>query len=541
MKTLLLAINAKYIHTNLAIRLLKANTKYQVDLIEYTIKDDISNIIDYIISNKYQILGISSYIWNIEIVKKLLIALKQANPSLIIILGGPEVSYDAIEYINNYQVDYVIVNEGEIAFNQLLDYLHHGGELNINNLVTKNYQGKLEEIKDLTKLASPHYLPNEYQSRITYIETSRGCPFNCAYCLASLEKHVRFFDINKVKADIIYLQNQGARTFKFLDRTFNTNPKSAIAIFAFIIANYKAGSSFQFEITGDILHRDIIDYLNNNAPKNLFRFEIGIQSTNLAANLAVDRIQDNQKLFNNIKAIQDKSIIDLHLDLIAGLPEEDIHSFENTFNEVISLRPLELQLGFLKLLKGTKLRKEAQKYGYVFQSHAPYEIIANKFLSEQDIIDVRTVEEVLEKYYNSRFMPRTITKILDNIASAFKFFLEFGKYYQKSFSWYNYNLHDLFIRINAYLKAINFPNYEEIFFILKYDYLSYFKLRPKIWWQRPIKNIRNQYIKELYDKQLTKYSLEDFYRYALIEKYQNQYLIAIYKQGEADVFIVNSN
>ena len=538
MKTTLIGINAKYIHTNLAIRLLIANTENPVDMIEFTIKDNNNTILNHIIDNNYEIVGISCYIWNIEKVKEIITEIKNLNKNIIIILGGPEVSYDPNLYINEYDVDYVIINEGEVAFNALLNKLNNNMDGDIPNLVSKDYIGKSCEIRNLKALKSPYYLPNDYASRITYIETSRGCPFNCSYCLASLEKHVRFFDIEQVKKDIIYLQEKGARTFKFLDRTFNTDVKAATEIFSFIIENHLPNTSWQFEITGDILHNDIIEYLNNNAPKNLFRFEIGIQSTNIQTNRLVDRIQDNQKLFNNILKIQNAGIIDLHLDLIAGLPQEDIISFANTFDEVIALRPLELQLGFLKMLKGTKLRREADKYGYVYNDLAPYEIISNDFLSVNDIKDIKLVEEVLEKFYNSQFMPKTIRYILDINTSAFNFFLAFGKFYEASFSWTNYNVHDLFIRLLSYLKSINYFNYDYVFFLMKYDYLSYFKIKPKIWWQRIPKSKRNKLIEELHNNSLSEYSLEDLYRNSIIEPFNDSYLIAIYKHNYHKVFII---
>lgn len=538
MKTLLLGINAKYIHTNLAIRLLKANTEYNVEFIEYTIKDDIEKIIEYVISNDYQILGISAYIWNIEVIKQLLISLRNKNKDIILILGGPEVSFDPHNYIINYDVNYVIVNEGEIAFDRLLKYLHGDGQLDIPNLVSKTYTGKSMDIKDLKSLVSPHYEENDNPNRISYIETSRGCPFNCSYCLASLESHVRFFDIENVKKDILYLQSQGTKVFKFLDRTFNTNTKLAIEVFSFIIDNHLEGNSFQFEITGDILHEDIIHYLNNNAPKNLFRFEIGIQSTNIDTNLAVNRIQDNKKLFKNINLIQDGNIIDLHLDLIAGLPKEDITSFEKTFNEVIALRPLELQLGFLKLLKGTKLRMDALKYNYVFQDCAPYEIISNDFMSAADLDKIRLVEEVLEKYYNSNFMANSIRLIMDKSDSVFNLFLDYGEFYQKNFSWTNYNLDDLFYRLYLFLKEKNYPDLNYLLFMMKYDYLSYFTIRPKIWWQKPIKKVKNKYITDLISQGYNEYSLEDLYRYSVIEEYDGNYLIVIYKANKNDVSII---
>lgn len=538
MKTILIAINSKYIHTNLAIRLLKVNTDYEVEIKEYTIKDDYSKIIDYLVLNNYDLIGISTYIWNVEYVKKLTSLIKEKLPNIKILLGGPEVSYNHDYFLNNFPIDYIIRNEGEEAFNKLLYNLENNLSLeDVPNLAYLNHENKLKEV-DTLNINSPHFLDNDYENRITYIETSRGCPFSCAYCMASLEKKVRFFDLETVKKDILYLTSKGARIFKFLDRTFNTDIKKALEIFDFIIKNHYPNTSFQFEITGDILPIEIIAYLNKNAPKNLFRFEIGIQSTNDYTNSLVNRHQNKEKLFNNIIAIQDAGIIDLHLDLIAGLPKEDISSFEKTFNDVLSLRPKELQLGFLKLLKGTALYNEKEIYKYKYSSSSPYEIISNDSLSEGDIKDIGIVENVLEKYYNSGFIKTGINLILDEISSPFKFFLEFGKYYEEKYSWLNYNLDELITRLIEYLNKVNFINLDEIIFNIKYDYLNHFNIKPKIWWKRIDKKSRNELIVHLHKDKLSQYMIEDLYRYAFIEPFNDKYIIAIYKENLKDVFII---
>lgn len=535
MKILLVGINAKYIHTNLAIRLLKVNCHYPVDIKEFTIKDNPEKILNTI--KEYDLVGFSCYIWNIEYIKALL---KRIDTKIKVLLGGPEVTYNPSYYLDNFHVDFVIKNEGEIAFNNLIHALENNLPIDkINNLVTKDFNNPSLEIFDLKVLKSPHDLPNDYRNRITYIETSRGCPFKCSYCLASLEKHVRYFDIEQVKNDLLSLMEKGATVFKFLDRTFNLNPKHTMDLFTFIIENHYPNTSFQFEITGDILPSEIIDYLNKNAPKHLIRFEIGIQSTNENANKLVNRNQDLEKLFYNIIKIRDANVIDLHLDLIAGLPNEDLNSFAKTFNDVISLKPLELQLGFLKFLKGTKLFEDAHIYNYKFNDVAPYEIIESNFLSRDDLNKIRIVENVLEKYYNSHFIPKTIEYILNNVPSPFHFFLDFGNFYQDNYSWFNYNLDDLFLRLSNYLHNINFKDAFYLTFLLKYDYLNYFNVKPKIWWERLPRKDKNVILQKLHKSILSNYSLDDLYHYALVEKYDHQYLIAIYKNDHKNVFIYN--
>lgn len=527
MKILLIGINSKYIHTNLAIRLLKANCSYDCDIKEFIIKDEPNKIINYI--KNYDIIGISTYIWNANYVNTLIPIIKSIYPNMIIILGGPEASYNYDFYIN-MGVDFVIRNEGEIAFDMLIKAIDNNLDLNnIPNLVYKNHVNSLTEINNLNELKNPYKIENDYKNRITYIETSRGCPYNCAYCMASLEKKVRYFDLNNVKENIMYLMNKGVKVFKFLDRTFNSNKNKAYELFDFIIKNHLEGTSFQFEITGDILPIEIIDYLNNNAPKNLFRFEIGIQSTNIITNKLVNRIQNNERLFENIKRIQDKGIIDLHLDLIAGLPKEDLNSFNKTFDDVISLRPLELQLGFLKMLRGTDIYKNASNFGYKFMNEAPYEIISNDSLSESDIKLIHNAEEILEKYYNSSYFKSSILYILDHIESPFKFFMEYGTYYVDKYELINHHLEDLFTRLYDYLKMINFNNLDYILFLMKYDYLSNFKIKPKIWWNKDDKKKKIEYINFLHDNYLSNYTLDDLYRYLLVEKYKNNYLLVFYK------------
>jgi radical SAM superfamily enzyme YgiQ (UPF0313 family) len=538
MKTLLLGINSKYIHTNLAIRLLKANCSVEVDIKEFTIKDEYETIIDYIISNEYEFVGFSCYIWNIEYIKTLIPLLKARTNHIYILFGGPEVSYNSHYYLDQGMVDFVIRNEGEVAFDMLLKALiNKQGFDNIPNLSYKNIDNPSKDV-DVTSLKSAYRLENDYPNRIMYVETSRGCPFSCSYCMASLEKKVRYFNQAEVKEELIYLMEKGTKVFKFLDRTFNTDINKAIDIFDFIIENHLPNTSFQFEITGDILPQDIIEHLNQNAPKNLFRFEIGIQSTNDLTNKLVNRHQNKNKLFDNISKIQAGNIIDLHLDLIAGLPKEDLKSFERTFNDVMSLRPLELQLGFLKMLRGTKIYDEYHLYNYQFNPKAPYEIISNDSLSPQDIQDIKVVENILEKYYNSSFMPKTIHYLLDNQDSSFYFFLEFGRYYESLYSWFNYNLDDLYVRLYEYLNKINFSNLEYVLFLMKFDYLSYYNIRPKIWWPRISKAEKNEIIKSLHQDSLSMFSLQDLYKYALIETYQKQYLIAIYMPNQKKVFII---
>lgn len=535
MKTLLLGINSKYIHTNLAIRLLHKNTSCETFIYEITIKDDINEIYNYIKSHDYNNIAISTYIWNIEIVYKLLKLLE--NDNYTIILGGPEASYNTKYIFDNYKVDYIIKGEGEIAFDKLLIALEQGTDtLNINNLSTNEFNNQIMEIPNLDDVVLAYEINNDYINKIQYIETSRGCPFNCSFCMSSLEKTVRYFNINKVKETLLLFNDEGAKIIKFLDRTFNTNKKYAIEIMDFIIQNHNKDQVYQFEITGDILDPEIIDYLIDNAPKGLFRFEIGIQSTNSLTNTLVNRTQNNSKLFENILKIQNSNIIDLHLDLIAGLPKESLESFKITFNEVMNLTPKELQLGFLKMLHGTKIRLESDKYNYIFSKVAPYEIISNDSLSSDDMQTIKLVEETLEIYWNKSFMNDSILYIFESLGNNyFDILYEFGAYINSIDGFKNYQVDELFVNIYNYFKGL--VNSEKLLYLLKKDYLKRSKVKPKIWWDKVTKSRRNELIN--YVSKCLNITANLLFKYSVIEEYNSEIFIAIYNDNTVHTYILN--
>jgi radical SAM superfamily enzyme YgiQ (UPF0313 family) len=528
MKTLLISINAKYIHTNNAVRLLKANSDFDIDIFEYTIKDDISKIIDDIKQYNPDVLGLSIYIWNIGLFRKLLskLSLEESN----IIIGGPEVSYESSDFLNKYPVDYIIKGEGELAFNKLLHAIDSGEDVSsISNLIylkdNKITHTPLLEIGNLDELKLPYYFEFDIPhipNKISYIETSRGCPYKCSYCLSSLEKKVRFFNMDKVKDTIIYLMSHGSKTIKFLDRTFNANKKT-LELFDFIIKNNNHKTVFQFEITGDVLDTKIIEHLNDKAPKGLFRFEIGIQSTNNKTNLLVDRYQNTDKLFENINLIQEKGIIDLHLDLIAGLPKEDLSSFRNTFNEVFNLGAKELQLGFLKMLKGTKIRREASLYDYVYSEEAPYQIISNESLSIKDVEEIHLVEHMLDIYHNKGYFGKNTHNYILNTEDPYNLFKLIGEFYLiNKYSFKGYQVEDVYSRL------FNFIEDNEVIFTLKQDYLNRSKIKPKIFWEQDIsKQEKNVILKEIALK--SKITINSLYKHTAIIKFENIYYVVFYK------------
>ncbi|PKR86853.1 B12-binding domain-containing radical SAM protein [Heyndrickxia camelliae] len=541
MNIIVSTLNAKYIHTNLAIRYLKAYAapEFNIKIAEYTIKDPIMNIVSDLFSKQPEVLGFSCYIWNIEETIKVIQVIKKIMPNLKIVLGGPEVTYDFTYWLKRMpEVDYIVVGEGEETFKQLL--LQLNGPMDIENVQGISYmkEGKVvinppRAKIDLKQLPSPFRFEEDLphlSKRVVYVETSRGCPFNCQFCLSSIELGVRYFNREKIKEDIRFLMDHGAKTIKFVDRTFNISRSYAMEMFQFLIDEHKPGTVFQFEITGDIMRPEVINFLNENAPKGLFRFEIGVQSTNDLTNELVKRRQNFEKLTRTVTMVKNGGKIDQHLDLIAGLPEEDYQSFRKTFNDVFALRPEELQLGFLKMLRGTGVRIRAKEHEYVYMDHAPYEILQNNVLSFEDVVKIKQVEDVLEKYWNDHRMDETIEYLVTQLfATPFDFFQEFGTYWeQQGWSRIGHQLEDLFKRLSQFLSSIHSSHLEIVEGLMKYDYLKHHRYKPrKPWWKQNIEKEEGMQVYELVKKHpehLGKSFLElelsdkDLLKHTIIEK-----------------------
>lgn len=496
MNIILTTLNAKYIHTNLAIRYLKASARPQFDpqLVEYTIKDPAFNIVSDLFQKNPDVVGFSCYIWNIEETIKVVQMLKTVLPETKIILGGPEVSYDSNHWLRKVpEIDYIIMGEGEVSFKELLHFLN--GDMSLEEVRGICYlqDGKFKIHAqppkiDLRELPSPFRFEEDLPDlgkRIQYIETSRGCPFSCQFCLSSIEVGVRYFNREKIKDDIRFLMDNGAKTIKFVDRTFNISRSYAMEMFQFLIDEHKPGVVFQFEITADIMRPEVIQFLNDNAPKGLFRFEIGVQSTNDLTNDLVKRRQNFEKLSRTVTMVKEGGKIDQHLDLIAGLPEEDYMSFRKTFNDVFAMRPEELQLGFLKLLRGTGLRVEAEKYGYTYVDVAPYEIFSNNVLTFDDIVRIKHAEDVLEKYWNAHRMDYTIEYLVTEVfETPFDFFQQFGTFWEmKGWSRIGHQLDDLFKRLMEFLITLPNIDLQIVQSIMQIDYLRPMAFNPrKFWW-----------------------------------------------------------
>lgn len=511
MRVVLTTFNAKYIHTSLALRWLYVANKdrFELSFSEYSIKEDVDRVGRLLLSAGCNVVGISVSIWNVGKSKELVLWLKQQAPELIVILGGPEVSYDPEFFLREWPVDYIISGEGEFVLGELLHALETGSSTQIDSVSSR--EGGIStviaraDIEKLALLPSPYQLERDkpdLSRRLVYVETSRGCPYQCRYCLSSLEKGVRYFPQTYTEDNLTYLIQQGARQLKFLDRTFNLNKKHTQHVFDFLIGAYRPGLICQFEIYADLLTDEIIDELNKRLPAHFFRFEIGIQSTYEPTNQAVHRKQDFPLLSRNISSLMSGGKIDLHLDLIAGLPHESFPRFVQSFNDVFRLGAKEVQLGFLKMLRGTSLRKEADRYGYQYNQEAPYEILCNRDLSQEELQGIHDAEHALEKFWNSGRFPKSMQLLFSRYYPEryFELFYEIGQYYRLNrLPHHAYLLEDLFRYLHQFLlqKGI------DILHTLREDYYANYRFRPPGFWEdTPGKEQRKKLLRRIGEDKL---------------------------------------
>lgn len=487
MKTLIIAVNSKYIHSSLAGRYLKASCgdrHGEIRLLEYTINDNIDAVLSSIYMEKADVAAFSCYIWNIAFVLSIAESIKAVLPDIKIVLGGPEVSFDPQDVIkSNPAVDFIISGEGEFAFPMLLRHINDGLPamedmkgltLRVGDKVRSN--GGYNTIENLDALTSPYdeeMISTVGLNRIVYYESSRGCPFSCTYCMSSTFEGVRYFSMERVKNDIEKLIKARVRQIKFVDRTFNCNRARTMEIFRYIIES-GWDTNFHFEIGGDLFDEEMLNLLKS-APKGLIQFEIGVQTINGKTMDSIKRRTDFKKLAGNFEKLRYQGNIHLHLDLIAGLPWEDLESFGNSFNWVYSLRPHQLQLGFLKLLKGSAIRKAADEHMYRFKSHPPYEILSNKYMDYDAIIELKGIEELVDRYYNSgRFV-----KTLDNVIarcfhSPFDFYKSFYLFIrQENIINKSVSSRELYCILVDFLTAMDkFSSLPALDELLKFDYLA---------------------------------------------------------------------
>jgi len=441
LKVVIACLNSKYIHASLAPWCLLSGVRaysalsIEAKVIESTINSDINTFAEQIINENPDIVSFSSYIWNIEKTLELCKILKE-KIDCTIILGGPEVSYRAGNVLENYSfVDFVLSGEGEKSFPLFLDTYSNKGDLKNVSGLSYREKGNIISVPEEECTETP---PSPYndeffdnlKGRISYIETSRGCPYRCAFCLSGRCSPLRFFDIKQVKADILKLAVSGTKTIKFVDRTFNAKADRANEILEFILSNYGTkipeGTCFHFEIAGDILKESTMEILAK-APKGVFQLEIGMQSFNEETLKAINRKTDTKKLIENIKKLISFGNMHIHIDLIAGLTGEDIKSFERSFNIGYSLKANMLQMGFLKLLYGAEMRENKEKYPCRFNENPPYEVTSTPWLSNEEIVKLKKCEDALERMYNSGRFLFTLDYLLSECGFIpFKLFMDFG-------------------------------------------------------------------------------------------------------------------
>ncbi len=425
MKLLLCGINAKFSHTNLAIRYLyhKVNkiNGLETHVKEFTINNSVELILREIISGNYNIVALSAYIWNGDYIEMLCNNIKLISPETIIIIGGPQVSFSPYP---QFSYDYLISGEGEITLPLLIEDILEGDapkEKIIDGVVVEN----------LDTLPFPYDLSSkELDNRILYYESSRGCPFSCSYCLSSAGKGVRIKSINRVKEELSLFIDKKVNQVKFVDRTFNANNKFFQEVLIFLKETYNGHTNFHFEISADLLKDSAIELIST-LPKGMVQFEIGVQSTNPHTLKAINRPSDNIRLFQAVDKIHSYGNVHLHLDLIAGLPLEDYDSFRKSFNDVYSHKPHQLQLGFLKLLSGSDLMMDYKDYGIVSRDYAPFEVLYTDSLSFNDALRLKEVEDMVDHYYNSGRYGTMIKGLEGDFDNAFDFYQNLGSYYHR--------------------------------------------------------------------------------------------------------------
>lgn len=480
MKVVLSTLNSKFIHSNLAIRYLKEYVKdiKLVDIMEFTINQSLELITAEIYKAKPDLIGFSTYIWNIEETLEICQRLKMVSPETKVLLGGPEVSFDGKDILHKYPyIDFIIYGEGEETFRE---FITTGNLENVDGLMYRNINKEIcvnpprKLMENLDIIPSPYdNIGDEYKNKIVYYESSRGCPFNCEFCLSSTLKGVRYFSIERVKRDIENLIKGGASQVKFVDRTFNANKKYSMEIMDYIMNIDPEDINFHFEVTAHLIDDDFIEYLKKPKP-GLFQFEVGVQSTNVETIKAIGRITDFDKLKKVTTKIKTYGNIHQHLDLIAGLPFEDYDSFERSFNDVYSIRPEKLQLGFLKLLKGSGLRMDEKKYGFKYIDKPPYEVIENNYIDYSDVIKLKGIEDLVEKYYNEGYFLHSVEFIIkNNYNSPFKFYEDFSMYWEdKNLNKVSHSRNELYLILLDFYRYKKFKYVEILNDLLKYDYIN---------------------------------------------------------------------
>ena len=503
-KIVLAGINSQYVHLNLAVRYLKkyveANSDLKIEIYETNINNQVFNIIKDIYELNPDKIIFSTYIWNKEYIVEIVKELKKVLPNVEIILGGPEVSYKWEKFMANMpEVDALLLGEGEKV---ILNFLTKKDKKALGVVYRENgeiiFNGIEPIIENLDIVPFPYEdWELEDRTKIFYYESSRGCPFSCSYCLSSIDKTVRYYSLDRVKKDLKRFLDSPIKLLKFVDRTFNLKKERYMEIWQFLLENYREGITFHFEINANIFDDETLDFLEK-VPKGYFQFEIGVQSINPETMVAIKRNNILDKLVHNVRRISRN--IHLHLDLIAGLPYETYDIFKGSFNYVYNLKPEMIQLGFLKLLKGTQMYDEVEKYQYKYYSKPPYEVFSNEFISFGELVKLKNLEKMLDYYYNSEKFRYTCDFVIkNNFDTPFAFFEKIADYYdKKGYLKISHKEVALFnILYNFYVEN-NLKDLDIFVEFLKYDYLALGKpgLYPE--WLKSNKDseLHNQLVKD---------------------------------------------
>ena len=440
MKILLAACNAKYIHSNLAVYDLKAySSDYDEHVIlrEYTINQPKDEILKDIYSSGADVVCFSCYIWNISFVRELIRDLVKILPKTAFWAGGPEVSYDAEKFLTEMpEMTGVMVGEGEKTFHDLLEFYIDGKDSleEISGIAyrtgDKIIHNGWRELMDLSAIPFVYEHLEKFENRIIYYESSRGCPFSCSYCLSSIDKKLRFRDLELVKKELQFFLDHRVPQVKFVDRTFNCKHEHAMTIWKYILEHDNGVTNFHFEISADFLREEEMELMSQMRP-GLIQLEIGVQSTNPETIRAIHRHMDLKKLEHCVNRVHSFRNIHQHLDLIAGLPYEDYDIFHQSFNDVYQMKPDQLQLGFLKVLKGSLMQKEAEGYGIVYKEKEPYEVLSTNWLTYGEVLKLKMVESMVEVYYNSGQFWHTLEYLVPFEKDAFTFYEKLGSFYEK--------------------------------------------------------------------------------------------------------------
>ena len=441
MKILLVACNAKYIHSNLAVYDLQAYASDYADHIvlkEYTINQQKDDIMRDIYLEHPDVVCVSCYIWNLSFVKELMADLIKILPGADFWAGGPEVSYDAEKFLTeNSEFKGVMVGEGEETFKELAGYYVEKNPQNLKDMTGICYRdgdriihNGWRQIMDLSSIPFIYKDLSEFKNRIIYYESSRGCPFSCSYCLSSIDKKLRFRDTETVKKELQFFIDNKVPQVKFVDRTFNCKHDHAMAIWKYINEHDNGVTNFHFEISADLLREEELQEMSTMRP-GLIQLEIGVQSTNPDTIKAIHRTMDFEKLKEIVDRIHSFGNIHQHLDLIAGLPYEDYDSFRHSFNDVYALKPQQLQLGFLKVLKGSHMMEMCKEYGIVYKTQEPYEVLSTKWLDYDHVLKLKTVENMVEVYYNSGQFQNTLEYLEKFFPDAFSIYERLGSFYME--------------------------------------------------------------------------------------------------------------